>query len=536
MPPKSGTVESLAPFTNEPLVDFSRQIERDRMQAALRRVQSELGRLYPAWIDGRTPTPAAAIESVNPANLRQIVGRVARCTVAQADEAVAAAVRAAPTWSRAGVWRRVEPLFETAKSLRRRRFELAAWMVLECGKQWREADADVAEAIDFCEYYARAMLELDRPRLRNQPGEDNSYFYSSRGVAVVIAPWNFPLAILCGMTMAPLAAGNPVVLKPAEQSSVVAAKFVEILRSLDLPDGVVQFVPGVGEEVGRSLAEHPDVSVVAFTGSVPVGLSLIRQAADLRPGQRTVKRVVAEMGGKNAVIVDDDADLDEAVRGVVVSAFGYQGQKCSACSRVIVLPGVYDAFVSRLRNATASLSMGPPEDPSFAVGPVIDVEARDRLLNAIQRGKQEATCLYAGDPGALSEVGCYIGPHLFSEVKPDSFLAQTELFGPILSILRARDLDEAVQIANDTSYALTGGIYSRNPEVIDRVKRDFEVGNLYINRKITGAEVDRQPFGGFKLSGVGAKAGGPDYLLQFLTPRTITENTFRRGFAPEEDV
>ena len=382
---------------------------------------------------------------------------------------------------------------------------------------------------------ARAMLELDRPRLRNQPGEDNAYFYTARGVAVVIAPWNFPLAILCGMTMAALAAGDPVVLKPAEQSSVVAAKFVEILRSLDLPAGVVGFVPGVGEEVGRRLAEHPDVSVVAFTGSVPVGLSLIRQAADVRPGQRHVKRVVAEMGGKNAVVVDDDADLDEAVRGVVASAFGYQGQKCSACSRVIVLPGVYDAFVARLRNAVASLSIGPAEDPTYSLGPVIDVEARDRLFDAVARGRREATCLYAGDPGPAAQVGCYVGPHLFVDVPPDSFLAQTELFGPVLAVLRARDLDEAISIANGTAYALTGGLFSRNPETIERVKRELEVGNLYINRRITGAEVDRQPFGGFKLSGVGAKAGGPDYLLQFLNPRSITENTLRRGFAPTQE-
>lgn len=534
MIPDSAATDSLPPFTNEPVTDFSRAIHREAMQAALAQVKQQLGQEYPLWIGARTPTSGAWIDSINPADPSMIVGRVARATVAQADEAVAAAKAAFPRWRDASVWRRVEVLFETARRLREQRFELTAWEVLECGKQWREADADIAEAIDFCEFYGRGMLQLAAPRARNIPGEENTYFYMPRGVTAVIAPWNFPLAILCGMTMGPLVTGNPVLIKPAEQSSVIAAKFAAILHSLDLPPGVVSFVPGIGEEVGQRLVEHPDVAVITFTGSVAVGLAINRTAAATHEAQRFVKHVIAEMGGKNAIIVDDDADLDEAVKGVTSSAFGYQGQKCSACSRVIVLPAVYDAFLGRLKEAASSLAVGPPEDPAYSVGPVIDQEAFERLQQAIERGKREATCLVGGTTSRPGDRGYYIPPHIFTEVPPDAYLAQTELFGPILAVIRAGDLGEAIQIANNTRYALTGGIYSRNPRTIARVKREFLVGNLYINRKITGAEVDRQPFGGFNLSGIGAKAGGPDYLHQFLLPRTITENTLRRGFAPDE--
>ncbi|HVJ82515.1 MAG TPA: aldehyde dehydrogenase family protein, partial [Planctomycetia bacterium] len=408
------------------------------------------------------------------------------------------------------------------------------WLVFETGKQWREADADLAEAVDFCEYYARGALELEHERTRNLPGEENAYFYTPRGVTVVIAPWNFPLAIMVGMAVAPLAVGNPVIIKPAEQSSIVAAKFIELVQELDLPSGVVNFVPGLGEEVGKRLVEHPDVATITFTGSVPVGLAINRAAAETHPGQLHVKRVLAEMGGKNAVIVDDDADLDEAVKGVVFSAFGYQGQKCSACSRVIVLPRVYDAFVARVKDAVASLAVGPPDDPAFSVGPVIDRDAQKRLQDAIEQGKREAKLLVGLEVGELAKRGNYVGPHVFTDVDPKSMLGQQELFGPVLAIIKAMDLNEALAIANDVPYALTGGCFSRNPASLERVRRDFLVGNLYLNRKITGALVDVQPFGGFKLSGIGAKAGGPDYLKQFLVPRTVTENTLRRGFAPEE--
>jgi RHH-type proline utilization regulon transcriptional repressor/proline dehydrogenase/delta 1-pyrroline-5-carboxylate dehydrogenase len=431
---------------------------------------------------------------------------------------------------------RADYLFRAAAVLRRRRFELAAWQVHECGKQWREADADVAESIDYCEYYGREMLRLAPPLHRDVPGEENVYFYEPRGVVLVIAPWNFPMAILCGMTTAAFVTGNTVVMKPAEQSSVVGAKLMEVFQEIDLPPGVASYLPGIGEEIGPTLTNHPDVAMIAFTGSKGVGLLINRQAAETLPGQDHVKRVLAEMGGKNAIIVDEDADLDEAVHGVTASAFGYQGQKCSACSRVIVLETLHDTFLARLVEATRSLKIAPAEDPGCTIGPLIGEEARRRVLDYIVVGKREARLDYAGEVGPLAQEGYYVGPHIFSQVSPNATIAQEEIFGPVLAVLRAHDLTHALELANGTPYALTGGLYSRSPQNIARVKREFYVGNLYINRKITGALVDRQPFGGLKLSGIGSKAGGPDYLLQFVLPRTTTENTMRRGFAPIADV
>lgn len=523
-----------AGFVNEPVTDFSRRLARERMQSALADVRGQLGRSYPFQLADGPTAERELLTSVNPARFAEVVGKVALGTPADGERAVAAARRAFPTWRATPVFRRAEVLVELARRLRARRFELAAWEVLECGKPWREADADIAEAIDFCEYYAREMLRLAVPNRADLPGEENENLYIPRGVVVTISPWNFPLAILCGMATAPLVAGNTVIVKPAEQSSVVAAKFFEIVRELDLPPGVIQFLPGIGEVVGEALVTHPDVDVISFTGSVPVGLGIAERAARAVSMPTHVKHVVTEMGGKNAIIVDDDADLDEAVRGVLVSAFGYSGQKCSACSRVITLPRIHDLFVERLIEGAASLPVGPPEEPGTMVGPVIDQGARDRLLAAIDEGKQTAKCLFAGDTRGLEQEGYYVAPHIF-EASPDSMLAQKELFGPVLSVLRARDLDDAIRLALKTPYALTGGLYSRNPRVVDRIRAEFLVGNLYINRKITGAEVGRQPFGGFGLSGTGAKAGGPDYLKHFLWGRSIAENTLRRGFAPEED-
>ncbi|MFQ3592041.1 MAG: L-glutamate gamma-semialdehyde dehydrogenase, partial [Gemmataceae bacterium] len=441
--------------------------------------------------------------------------------------------KAFAAWRDTPAEQRAELLQKAATILRRRRFELAAWQILECGKQWREADADLAEGIDFCEYYAQEMRRLALPRWRKVPGEDNQYFYEPRGVSVVIAPWNFPLAILCGMTAAALVTGNTVIMKPAEQSSVMAAKLMEVFLEAGIPPEVLSFLPGIGEEIGPTLVQSPDTALIAFTGSLKVGLLINEQASHTPPGQHHVKRVIAEMGGKNAIILDDDADLDEAIDGVVESAFGYQGQKCSACSRLLVPQSKHDAFVERLVQATKSRTIGPAEDPGFFMGPVIDEEAFNRLRSVTERGQTDAKLAYAGEVSHLVDQGYYIAPHIFTEVKPESFLAQEEFFGPILSVIRYRDLNHALEIANGVPYALTGGLYSRSPANIARVKREFRVGNLYINRKITGALVDRQPFGGFKLSGIGSKAGGPDYLLQFLLPRSITENTLRRGFAPD---
>jgi RHH-type proline utilization regulon transcriptional repressor/proline dehydrogenase/delta 1-pyrroline-5-carboxylate dehydrogenase len=523
-------------FRNEPLADFSRADARQAMRRALEEVEGQLGRSYPIVIGSAAQNSELWIDSLNPSHARQVVGRCGRATVAQAEQAIAVARAAFPEWRETDPKVRADYLFRAAEVLRRRRFELAAWEVYECGKQWRESDADVAEAIDYCEYYGREMLRLAGPRHRDLPGEENLYFYEPRGVTVVIAPWNFPLAILCGMTTAALVTGNTVIMKPAEQSSVIGAKLMEVFQEVGLPAGVASYLPGIGEEIGPTLIKHPDVAMIAFTGSRNVGLLINRLAAEPQPGQDHVKRVLAEMGGKNAVIVDDDADLDEAVHGVTASAFGYQGQKCSACSRVIILEALYDTFLARLIEATRSLKIAPAEDPGCSVGPLIDEEARRRVLGYIARGKEEARMAYAADVGALAEEGYYVGPHVFADVPPKATIAQEEIFGPVLAAIKARDFSQALEIANDTPYALTGGLYSRSPQNIERARREFRVGNLYINRKITGALADRQPFGGFKLSGIGSKAGGPDYLLQFVVPRAITENTMRRGFAPVADV
>jgi RHH-type proline utilization regulon transcriptional repressor/proline dehydrogenase/delta 1-pyrroline-5-carboxylate dehydrogenase len=531
--PREIDPRSLAAFRNEPVTDFSQAEARDTMQRALTEVKQQFGREYPPVIAGAHVSVGGFLDSVNPSSAREVVGRFGKSSVQNAEAAIEAAAKAFPTWRDTEASRRASFLFEAAAIMRRRRFELNAWQVSECGKPWREADADVAEAIDFCEYYARQMIELGRPREVHLPGEENDNLYEPRGVAVVIAPWNFPLAILCGMTSAALVAGNTVVMKPAEQSAVIGAKLMEIFQEAGLPAGVLNFLPGVGEEIGPTLIGHHGVAVIAFTGSRNVGLLINREATTQAPGQDHVKRVIAEMGGKNAIIVDDDADLDEAVSGVAQSAFGYAGQKCSACSRVIVVGGLYDTFLERLLEVTRSLKVAPADDPGCTVGPVIDAEARTRILGYIARGQGEGRLAYAGELGPLEGQGFFVAPHIFAEVKPPSTLAQEEIFGPVLAVMRAADLTEALAIANGTPYALTGGLYSRSPENIKRVRRDFRVGNLYINRKITGALVHRQPFGGFKMSGIGSKAGGPDYLLQFLLPRTITENTIRRGFAPQ---
>ncbi|HEY7329427.1 MAG TPA: L-glutamate gamma-semialdehyde dehydrogenase [Gemmataceae bacterium] len=526
-------VDSISPYRVEPLADFSRSETRQAMDAALALVAPQLGRIYLPVIGGQSVSTTATFDSVNPSHSKQIVGRCGKAESEHAKESIDAAKAAFPAWRDTEAEKRADYLFRVAEVMRRRRFELAAWQLCECGKPRREADADVAESIDYCEFYGREMLRLAKPRRRDVPGEENVYFYEPRGVTVVIAPWNFPMAILCGMTTAALVTGNTVIMKPAEQSAVIGAKLMEVFQEVGLPPGVVSYLPGIGEEIGPALVDHPDVAMIAFTGSRGVGLHINRQAAEMQPGQQHIKRVLAEMGGKNAIIVDDDADMDEAVHGVVASAFGYAGQKCSACSRVIVLEAVYDAFVTRLIEATRSLKVAPAEDPGCTVGPVIDADAYQRILNTIEKGKNQGRLVYAGDVGTLKEEGYFIAPHIFADVSPAASLAQEEIFGPVLVVLRASDLEQALKLANGTPYALTGGLFSRSPEHITRIKREFRVGNLYINRKITGAIVDRQPFGGFKMSGIGSKAGGPDYLLQFVLPRTITENTLRRGFAPD---
>ncbi|HEY9858950.1 MAG TPA: L-glutamate gamma-semialdehyde dehydrogenase, partial [Candidatus Obscuribacterales bacterium] len=428
---------------------------------------------------------------------------------------------------------RANILRKAADLLNQRRAELAAWIVLEVGKPLREADGEVSEAIDFCRYYADEMERLEPGHRYDLAGETNRYRYRPRGIVLVISPWNFPLAIPTGMAVAALVAGNCTLLKPAEVSSVIIAKLTEILVEAGIPKGVFQYVPAKGSTVGAYMVKHPDIHMITFTGSQEVGCRIYADAAILQPGQRHLKRVVAEMGGKNAIIIDESADLDQAVQGVVQSAFGYSGQKCSACSRVIVVEPIYEGFVARLVEATRSLNVGDAAHPSTQVGPVIDATARDRIKSYIEQGKSEAqVALEMPTP----DTGYFVGPVVFSEVAPTAAIAQEEIFGPVLSVIRAENFSEALAIANGTQFALTGGLYSRTPSHIQQAQAEFEVGNLYINRGITGAIVARQPFGGFKLSGVGSKAGGPDYLLQFLEPYAITENIQRQGFAPLEGV
>jgi RHH-type proline utilization regulon transcriptional repressor/proline dehydrogenase/delta 1-pyrroline-5-carboxylate dehydrogenase len=519
-------------FVNEPHADFSRPAARDAMKGALKTVAEALGEDYGLVIGGKTILNRPMLASYNPSHKSQVVGRVALATVDDAVAAIDTARRAFPEWSKVDVNYRAEYLELMAREMRQRRFELAAWQVYEVGKPWAEADADVAEAIDFCQYYAGQMRQLADPQPWDLPGEENRYFYRPRGVAVVIAPWNFPLAILTGMTAAAMVAGNTVVMKPAEQSSVIGAKLMEIIHAAGVPDGVVNFLPGIGEEIGPQLVGSPDVDLIAFTGSRTVGLSINESASQAHAAQRSLKHVIAEMGGKNAIIVDSDADLDEAVLGVMHSAFGYAGQKCSACSRAIVLADGYDDFLNRLVEATKALSVGPAELAGADIGPVVDEDAYRRILESIEVGTTEARLVLAGSAGPRPDDGYYIGPHIFADVPATARIAQEEIFGPVLAVFKARDLTEALALANGTDYALTGGCFSRSPANLKRVRQEFQVGNLYLNRSITGALVGRQPFGGFKLSGIGSKAGGPDYLHQFLIPINITENTLRRGFAP----
>ncbi len=516
--------ESRREFCNQAPIDFSRAENRVRFAESLAEVRREFRK-------PRKPGSGSWIESVNPADPNEVIGRVRTVTIEDAEKAIDKAARFFPEWRDTPAQERAQILYQAAEIMRERRWDLAAREVFEVGKGWREADADVCEAIDYLDYYGHEMLRLAEPRETQQlPSETNTYFYQPRGVAAVIAPWNFPLAILTGMTAAALVTGNCVLMKPAEQSPLLGVQLREILHEAGLPDDACRLLQG-GGEIGGHLARSPKIHLIAFTGSREVGLEILREAYVHRPGQAHVKRVVCEMGGKNAVIVDNDADLDEAVAHIIDSAFGYQGQKCSAASRVILLSDVHDRFLSRLVDAVSSLKIGPPEDPRNAIGPVIDAEAQKRIGEYIQLGKQEAKCVL--EMTAPKE-GFFVGPAIFCDVASRCRIAQEEIFGPVLSVLKAKDFDQALQIANDSQFALTGGIFSRSPAHIEQARQEFRVGNLYINRGITGAVVERQPFGGLKLSGIGSKAGGPDYLLQFLEPRTISENTLRHGFAPPE--
>ncbi len=457
-------------------------------------------------------------------------------TVDQAHTMIGKLHSAFPAWRDTDPRKRAEVLTRAAQIMRRRRDELSGIIIKENGKGWTNADADVCEAIDFCEYYARMAVPLfEHQRLGRFVGELNQQFYQPRGVAAIISPWNFPLAICCGMTVAALVTGNTVIVKPAEQTPAIAKVMCEILWEAGAPRDVLAFLPGQGETVGASIVRDPRIAIIAFTGSKAVGLDIIKAAGITPDDQPFVKKVICEMGGKNAIIVDASADLDEAVLGVRDSAFGFQGQKCSACSRVIVVDTAHDLFLERLVESTRSLVIGDPLQPGTDVGPVIDREAKEKILSYIEIGKREAQLELGMDvPAGLEErVGKpYVGPHIFSGVRPEHRIANEEIFGPVLAVMRVKNFDEALAMANQPPYKLTGGVFSRKPSHLDRARREFRVGNLYLNRGITGALVGRQPFGGFGMSGIGSKAGGSDYLLQFVEPRVVTENTMRRGFAP----
>ncbi len=527
----TSALNTVANFVGAADTDYAKEEARKKSAQAFQTVRQQLGKTYLPLINGEYVNTQQIIDSVNPSNYSEVVGKVGQISVEQAQQAMQAAKDAFPGWRKTPVRERALILRKAADLMEGRRAELNSWIVLEVGKPVREADGEVSEAIDFFRYYADEMERLDQGYNYDIPGETNRYIYQPRGIAVVISPWNFPIAIATGMTVAALVAGNCTLLKPAETSSVIAAKLTEILVEAGIPKGVFQYVPGQGSTVGAYLVNHPETNVIVFTGSQEVGCRIYAEAAILKPGQKHMKRVIAEMGGKNAIIVDESADLDSAVVGVVQSAFGYTGQKCSACSRVIVHNAVYDAFVERFVAATKSLNIGDAELPSTQVGPVIDANARSRIREYIEKGKAEAKV--ALEIPALDN-GYFIGPVIFTEVSPNATIAQEEIFGPVVAVIRVNDFQEALEVANCTNFALTGGLYSRTPSHIQMAQSEFEVGNLYINRTTTGAVVARQPFGGFKLSGVGSKAGGPDYLLQFLEPRTVTENIQRQGFAPIE--
>jgi RHH-type proline utilization regulon transcriptional repressor/proline dehydrogenase/delta 1-pyrroline-5-carboxylate dehydrogenase len=522
------------PFVNEPPAELRRAGPRARLAAATERVPESFGFTAPVLVEGRVHHTAQAIESVDPGDYDRLVCQSGRAGPDDVDAALEAARRALPDWRAAGWGGRAGVAFRAAAILRARRAELAALMVYEAGKPLREADADVAEAIDFCEYYGREALRLgEGVPILQAPGESNVYRYQPRGIGVVIAPWNFPLAIPTGMVVAGLVTGNAVLFKPAEQTPGIAFRLVEILLEAGVPPGALAFLPGLGEEVGADLVERPEVSFVTFTGSRAVGLQIVERGAVHQPGQGHVKRVVAEMGGKNAIVVDTDADLDQAVPAVVASAFGYAGQKCSAASRVIGVGPVFDELVERLVGATELVPLGHPRELRTAVGPVIDEDAWKRVRRYQEAARVEGEVMLQRND--LPEGGWYVGPTVVVTDQPGCRVATEEIFGPLLVAMAAPDFDAALALAGATDYALTGGLFSRSPAHIRRAAEEFRAGNLYINRGITGALVGRQPFGGYGLSGVGSKAGGPDYLLQFVEPRVLTENTIRQGFAPLED-
>jgi len=512
----------LPEFRNEPFTDFSKPENKKAFEAALAKVRGMLGREYPAIISGGELSSKHRIKSFNPARKDEVVGVVQKGSREEAETALDAAWKAFKGWRRTPAEERAQCAVNLAAKMRERKHELSAWMVYEVGKSWPEADGDVAEAIDFCEFYAREAIRYSKGReCVPWPGETNELEYIPLGAGAVIPPWNFPSAILAGMTIGPVVAGNTVVLKPASDSPVIAARIMELVGESGFPPGVINFLPGSGSEVGETLIEHPRTRFINFTGSRDVGLHIAEEAGKHRKGQTWIKRVSAEMGGKDAAIVDSEADMDEAVEGVAISAFGFQGQKCSACSRAIVDAKVYDEFVERLIERTKKVKVGPTEDPGNYMGPVINKQAFDKITEYIKTGSKEGRIVCGGE--ASDSEGYFVQPTVIADVAPTARIAQEEIFGPVVSVIKAKDFDDALRIFNGTVYGLTGGVFTKNRDKIARAKDECFVGNFYVNRKITGALVGVQPFGGYNMSGTCAKAGGSDYLLLFLQAKSICQ-------------
>lgn len=513
----------LPEYKNEPFTDFADPANVKLMEEALKKVKSELGQTYPLVIGGREYSDGPYSESISPFDAKVVVGRFPKATVDQANEAVEAAHEAFKTWSKVEPEARARYLFKCAAAMRRKKHVLAAWMIYEVSKSWVEADVDIAELIDFCEYYGRQMLKLAGPQpVVPFPGEENEMRYIPLGVGVVIPPWNFPGAIMGGMTAAAIVTGNTVVLKPASTSPVIAAQFFKILvEECGLPAGVVNFLPGPGGAMGDALVDHPLTRFIAFTGSKEIGIRINERAAKVNPGQKWLKRTILEMGGKDSIVVDETSDIDAAAEAIAISAFGFQGQKCSACSRAIIVDDVYDEVLAKVVERTKKIKMGDPTDPKTYMGAVIDEKAFNKITEYIEIGKKEGRVVAGGT--ADKSKGYFIEPTIIADIKPEDRLSQEEIFGPVLAFIRATDYDHALEIANNTEYGLTGAVFSKLRDRLERARDEFHVGNLYFNRKCTGALVGVQPFGGFNMSGTDSKAGGPDYLLLFTQAKTITD-------------
>lgn len=512
----------MIPYKHEPFTDFSLQANYDAYVEALEKVEFDLGKDYPLIIGGERITTKEQIVSYNPAKKTEVIGRVAKANQALAKQAMQAAEEAFKTWKKVDPCIRADVLFKAAAIIRRRKHEFSALLTKEAGKPWNEADADTAEAIDFLEYYGRQMIRIQEGQpVESRPGEYNRYEYIPLGIGIVISPWNFPLAIMAGTTVAAIVTGNTVLLKPASTSPVIAYKFIEVLEQAGLPAGVVNYVPGSGAEVGDYLVDHPKTRFISFTGSRDVGLRINQRAATHQDGQIWIKRVIAEMGGKDTIVVDKEADVELAAQAIVKSAFGFSGQKCSACSRVVIVEDVYDEVVTRVEALTNSLTVGDPSDNKHFMATVIDQAAFDKITAYIEIGKGEGRLVTGGT--ADDTLGYFIQPTVFADVAPSARIMKEEIFGPVVAMTKAKDFDEAISIANDTEYGLTGAVITTNRFNQEKAREEFHVGNLYFNRGCTGAIVGYQPFGGFNMSGTDSKAGGPDYLQLHMQAKTTSE-------------